>query len=315
MADAEVIDHRASSVGRRHGGHAAVRRAQHEVQRTLNRRKHVTRAGKRARQGVCFPDQPDFSPGNRLPQGRGFLLSTEELATLWHPATATVRAPTMEVTNSRELEPPSNLPRPLQEPDLATLGRVRFRAQSPMFGIRLDDRRRHLAIIGKTGMGKTTLLRKLIVSDMQAGRGLTLIDPHGDLADTLLNAVPTHRTNDVVLFDAGDRDYPLSFNVLSSREANQRGLTASAVVSAFKKLYGDSWGPRLEHILRNSLLALLETPGTSLLSLQRLLSDTAYSKRLTACLDDPVVRTFWQQEFRSIRRRPSPRSRTRWGSS
>jgi hypothetical protein len=232
-------------------------------------------------------------------RSRGFLLSCEELATLWHPATSTVRTPTMEITDSRELEPPPTLPRPLQEPDLATLGRVKFRAQSHTFGIRLDDRRRHLAIIGKTGMGKTTLLRKLIVSDMQAGRGLTLIDPHGDLADALLSAVPTHRTNDVVLFDAGDRDYPLSFNVLSAREANQRGLTASAVVSAFKKLYGDSWGPRLEHILRNSLLALLETPGTSLLSLQRLLSDTAYRKRLTARLDDPVVRTFWLQEFAS----------------
>lgn len=239
------------------------------------------------------------SPGNHQAQGRGFLLSTEELATLWHPATSTVRAPTMEMTDSRELEPPPDLPRPTQEPDLATLGRVKFRTQSHTFGIRLDDRRRHVAVIGKTGMGKTTLLHRLIVSDMQAGRGLTLIDPHGDLADSLLSAVPTHRTNDVILFDAGDREYPLSFNVLATRDVNQRGLTASAVVSAFKKLYGDSWGPRLENLLRNSLLALLETPGTSLLSLQRLLSDTAYRKRLTARLDDPVVRTFWLQEFAS----------------
>ena len=206
---------------------------------------------------------------------RGFLLSCEELATLWHPATATVRAPGMQVTESRELEPPTALPSPLREPDTVTLGRIKFRSRTDLFGIRLDDRRRHLAVIGKTGMGKTTLLHQLVASDMQASRGLALLDPHGDLADAILGAVPRHRTNDVIVFDAGDRDYPLSFNVLASREAYQRGLTASAVVSAFKKLYGESWGPRLEHILRNALLTLLETPGTSLLSLQRLLSDTA----------------------------------------
>jgi len=237
------------------------------------------------------------SLGNRSSRGRGFLLSTEELATLWHPATMTVRAPAMQVTGSRELEPPVDLPIPGAQPEVAALGRVKFRGSSRMFGIRPDDRRRHLAIIGKTGMGKTTLLRKLIAADIQDGRGLALIDPHGDLADAILDAIPTHRTNDVVLFDAGDRHYPLSFNVLACRQAHQRGLVASAVVSAFKKLYGDSWGPRLEHILRNSLLALLEHPGTSLLSVQRLLSDTPYRKAITGRLHDPVVRAFWESEY------------------
>ena len=173
------------------------------------------------------------------------------------------------------------LPSPLRESDTVALGRVRFRARRDLVGLRLDDRRRHLAVIGKTGMGKTTLLQQLIASDMAAGRGLALLDPHGDLADAILDAVPRHRTNDVIVFDAGDQDYPLSFNVLAWREAHQRGLTASAVLSAFKKLYGESWGPRLEHILRNALLTLLETPGTSLLSLQRLLSDAAYRKTVT----------------------------------
>ena len=123
------------------------------------------------------------------------------------------------------------------------------------------------------------------------------IDPHGDLAETILDTVPGHRTNEVVLFDAGDRDYPLSYNVLACKEADQRGLVASAVVSAFKKLYGDSWGPRLEHILRNALLALLEVPGTSLLSLQRLLSDRSIAKTLRDVSMIPVVRTFWEKEF------------------
>jgi len=231
--------------------------------------------------------------------GRGFLLSCEELATLWHPATATVRAPAMQVTESRELEPPVTVPLVAKEPDAAAIGRLKFRGRSDIFGIRQDDRRRHLAIIGKTGMGKTTLLQKLIGDDIHAGRGVAIIDPHGDLADSILDMVPSNRTNDVVLFDAGDREYPLAFNVLARRDANQRGLVASAVVSAFKKIYGDSWGPRLEHIFRNALLALLETPGASLLVLQRLLSDAPYRKAIIGHVRDPVVRTFWEKEFAS----------------
>ena len=235
------------------------------------------------------------SPGRA--RGRGFLLSCEELATLWHPPTATVRAPAMRVTESRELEPPVTVPLASGEEGVAILGRLRFRGLKSVFGIRPDDRRRHLAVIGKTGMGKTTLLQKLIASDVQAGRGCALVDPHGDLAEAVTACVPRHRTNDVVVFDAGDREYPLSFNLLACRDPHERPLVASGVVSAFKKLYGDSWGPRLEHILRNALLALLEVPGSSLLSVQRLLSDFQYRRTVTARVADPVVRAFWQEEF------------------
>ena len=229
-------------------------------------------------------------------RGRGFLLSAEELATLWHPPTETVRAPAMRFNPSRELEAPVILPSRKEE-GVAVLGRVRFRARREVFGIRQDDRRRHLAVIGKTGMGKTTLLKNLIASDIEAGRGVALVDPHGDLADSVLESVPAYRTNDVVLFDAADRDYPLSFNPLACHHPEQRPLVASGVVSVFKKLHGDSWGPRLEHILRNGLLTLLEVPGSSLLSLQRLLSDTQYRKTVTRRLADPVVRAFWETEF------------------
>jgi hypothetical protein len=148
-------------------------------------------------------------------------------------------------------------------------------------------------------MGKTTLLHKLIASDIEAGRGLALLDPHGDLCDAILTGVPPRRTNQVVLFDVGDRAFPLAFNPLACRDEQQRPLVASGVVAAFKKLYGDSWGPRLEHILRNALLALLEVPGVSLLSLQRLLSDVAFRTMVTCRVRDPVVRTFWEDEFAS----------------
>jgi hypothetical protein len=205
----------------------------------------------------------------------------------------------MAVTASRELEPPVVLPQREHKTDIALLGRTKFRSRREVFGIRTDDRRRHLAIIGKTGMGKTTLLYKLMASDIEAGRGLALVDPHGDLCDAILDAIPPRRTNDVVLFDVSDREFPLAFNPLACRDEHQRPLVASAVVSAFKKLYGDSWGPRLEHILRNALLALLELPGTSLLSVQRLLGDAAYRRMVTQRLRDPVTKTFWEKEFAS----------------
>jgi len=230
-------------------------------------------------------------------RSRAFLLSTEELATIWHPPTSSVRAQSMAIVESREMEPPVALPTIGSHQALAVLGQTQFRGSRKQFGLLPDDRRRHLAILGKTGMGKSTLLRSLIASDIQAGRGVAVIDPHGDLADAVLLAIPKSRTNDVVLFDAGDTAFPLSFNMLACPNAEQRPLVASGIVSAFKKLYGESWGPRLEHILRNALLALLEVPGTSLLSLVRLLSEAKYREQLVGRVTDPVVRGFWQREF------------------
>lgn len=229
--------------------------------------------------------------------GRSFLLSTEEAASLWHPATETVRTPKLATVESRELEPPANLP---AEANVAVLGRSAYRNRREKFGIRLDDRRRHVALLGKTGMGKSTLLLQLLTTDIQAGRGVALIDPHGDLADSVLAMIPKRRTNDVIWFDAGDREHPLPFNVLACADPHERPLRASGIVSAFKKLYGEFWGPRLEHILRNALLALLEQPGTSLLSLLQLLSDAKHRAGVVGKLSDPMVRAFWEHEFAGL---------------
>jgi Helicase HerA, central domain/TraM recognition site of TraD and TraG len=229
-----------------------------------------------------------------------FLLSTEELATLWHLPTLTVRAPTMTAVESREMEPPVRLPTKQEHADMAVLGQTEFRGSRQRFGILPEDRRRHLAIVGKTGMGKTTLLHHLILSDIRAGRGVALLDPHGDLSDSLLASIPRERTNDVILFDAADTMHPLSFNLLHCPRPEQRPLVASGIVSSFKKLYGEFWGPRMEHILRNAVLALLEVPGSTLLSILRILTDTKFRQPLVAKLKDPVVRAFWESEFASL---------------
>ena len=234
-----------------------------------------------------------------MPETTPFLLSTEELATLFRPPTATVRTPELTQVDSRELPPPIKLP-DLSQPGIAILGDATYRGTARTCGILPDDRRRHLAILGKTGMGKSTLLHQLLASDIQAGRGIGLIDPHGDLAEAVLASVPRSRTNDVIVFDAGDTAFPLSFNILDCPRAADRPLVASGIVSAFKKIHGVFWGPRLEHILRNAVLALLEVPGSTLVSLLRLLSEPGFRHDISRRIADPVVRQFWTKEFAGL---------------
>ena len=227
---------------------------------------------------------------------KSFALNDCELATLWHPALVSVRAPTMQSNDSRELEAPLLIGSE-REQGSALLGTHVFRKQRQNVFVKRNDRRRFLSLFGKTGMGKSTLLQQMIVSDMQAGHGTAIIDPHGDLAAAVLRSVPRRRTNDVVYFDASDRDFPPAYEPLHGGKGLDTSLTASGVVSAFKKLYGDSWGPRLEHILRFAVLALLEVEGTSLVSLMRLLSDKRYRETIVGQVSDPVVRAFWLDEF------------------
>lgn len=238
--------------------------------------------------------------GSSLCRPRPFLLATDELATLWHPATAGVQAPKMAVVVSREAEPPVRLPTPKDNPDLAILGQALFRNARQPCGLLPDDRRRHLLIEGKTGMGKSTLLHRLIASDISAGRGVGLIDPHGDLCEAVLASVPSHRTNDIVLFDAGDVSHPLAFNMLHCARPEQRPLVASGILGAFKKIWGEFFGPRMEHVFRNALLALLEVEGSTLITLARLLSEAKFRESIAARIADPVIRHYWQREFAAM---------------
>lgn len=229
-----------------------------------------------------------------------FLLSAEELATLWHLPLLSLQVPTLERTVYRQLEPPLGLPDPRREQGSVTLGRVQFRTQHRICGLRADDRRRHLHVVGKTGMGKSTLLLNMLADDIAAGRGCCLIDPHGDLAESLLTHIPARRTNDVIYFDAGDEHHPLAFNPLSDGSSQSRALVCSGILTAFKRIWGDFFGPRMEHIFRHCLLALLEVPGTSLVSLVQLLADAGYRRSIVNRLRDPVVRAFWLHEFAGL---------------
>ncbi|MCG2689837.1 type IV secretion system DNA-binding domain-containing protein, partial [Candidatus Parcubacteria bacterium] len=181
--------------------------------------------------------------------------------------------------------------------DINFLGRTNFRNEEKRFGIRVDDRRRHLYVIGKTGMGKTQLLLNMAVQDIRAGRGLGFVDPHGEAAEALLDFVPKERIKDVIYFNPADRDFPISFNVMENVAIEQRHLVASGLMGVFKKIWPDVWSARMEYILNNALLALLEHPSTTLLGINRMLVDIDYRQRVVEGLKDPVVRAFWEQEF------------------
>jgi CxxC-x17-CxxC domain-containing protein len=181
--------------------------------------------------------------------------------------------------------------------DLTLFGETTFRNQHRKFGIKTDDRRRHMYIIGKTGMGKSTILENMIVEDIRAGRGVAVVDPHGELAEKVIQFIPDERLSDVIYFNPSDTDYPIAFNIVEQVDPNHRHLVASGLIGIFQKLWADSWGPRLEYILRNAILAVLDYPGSTLLSVTRMLADKAFRKKVVDKIQDPVVKAFWMKEF------------------
>jgi hypothetical protein len=167
------------------------------------------------------------------------------------------------------------------------------------FGLSPVDHRQHLYVIGKTGVGKTTLLRNLILQHIHAGHGVGVIDPHGDLADELLQHIPPARTDHLVYFNPGDIDHPVSLNLLADVPTDDRPLVASGIVGAFKNIWRDSWGARLEYILYNAIAALLDCSNTSLLGVNRLLMDSGYRHWVVNQIRDPFIREFWKSEYES----------------
>ena len=181
--------------------------------------------------------------------------------------------------------------------DINVFGYTNYRNQQTRFGIKTDDRRRHMYMLGKSGTGKSTMLENMIIQDIKAGRGVAVIDPHGDLVEKVVHFIPPERINDTIYFNPNDFDYPIAFNVMEQVDAANRGLVASGLLGVFKKLWADSWGPRLEYILRNAILALMEYPGSTLLGIMRLFVDTDFRKRVIGTITDPVVKAFWEVEY------------------
>ncbi len=172
-----------------------------------------------------------------------------------------------------------------------------YRSKRVKFGIRDDDRAKHMYIIGKTGMGKSTLLENLAVQDIQNGEGICFIDPHGGTAETLLSYVPEHRIRDVIYFAPFDQEFPVALNVMEDLGKDKRPLIVSGLIGAFKKVWVDAWSPRMEYLLSNALLALLETPGSTLLGVNRMFADKNFRNSIIANVTDPSVRAFWLDEF------------------
>lgn len=181
--------------------------------------------------------------------------------------------------------------------DIAVFAQTTYRNEFKRFGIKTDDRRRHMYLVGKTGMGKSTVLENMIIDDIRAGHGVAVVDPHGDLAEKIIEFIPSERVKDVVYFNPSDINFPIAFNVVEQVEPHLRHLVASGLIGVFQKLWADSWGPRLEYILRNAILAILDFPGSTLLGVVRMLSDKNYRKRVVSNIKDPVVKAFWEKEF------------------
>jgi hypothetical protein len=185
----------------------------------------------------------------------------------------------------------------LPENRITVIAQTNFRNGRRRFGIKRADRRAHMYVIGKTGTGKSTLLGSLIRQDIEAGEGVALFDPHGDLVERALASVPEHRTGDLIYFNVPDGSSPLGFNPLESVAPAKRPLAAAAMLEVFKKIWADSWGPRSEHILRNSFLALLDLPQATLADVLKLLDDEAFRRNVAGLVRNDQVRRFWLREY------------------
>ncbi len=186
---------------------------------------------------------------------------------------------------------------PEKKEEINFFAKTNFRNKEQPFGIKTDDRRRHFYTLGKTGMGKTSMIQNMAIQDIRNGKGVAIVDPHGEFAEECLKAVPKKRIKDVIYFNPADLDFPVALNIMEKVESEYRHLVSSGLIGIFKKLWADSWGPRLEYILRNAILALLSHPSSTLLGINRLLVDKQYREEVLSYVDDPVVSSFWIDEF------------------
>jgi len=230
--------------------------------------------------------------------GPGFICNIEEIASLYHLPHTNVETPFIIWAPSQTAEPPANLPIIGEEyrPELSAVAATNFRGQKTRFALPRTDRPRHLYVIGQTGVGKSGLLELLTISDIYSSDGFAVIDPHGDYAVNVLKRIPKERIKDVVYFNPSDSSFPIAFNPMEVQDKKLRLQTCSELIGVLKKMF-DSWGPRLEYILRYSILALLDYPDSTMLDITRILTDKKFRDEVVTHINDPVVRNFWMVEF------------------
>jgi hypothetical protein len=234
-------------------------------------------------------------------------LSLNELSTLYH-------FPSQKLSNISNIswgkkllgEAPENLPIITRDSsaeakkNINIIGETVYKNRLTKYGLLNGDRRRHVYVIGKTGTGKSTLLANMAINDLKHNEGMCVIDPHGDLVETLLDFIPKHRINDVVYFDPADTERTVQINLFEGENVVHRELIASGIISVFKKLYGYSWGPRLEYILRNCLLTLLKSPEAKLSDILDLLTNEKFREKVVNKLEDPILKNFWVNEYNKM---------------
>lgn len=237
-------------------------------------------------------------------------LSLNELATLYHlPNNQLEVIPNIAWGKNLSGEPPENLPIVSRDSpkevkqNTNVFAQTTYKNQLVKYGLKREDRRRHMYVIGKTGTGKSTLLANMAINDLKNDEGMCVIDPHGDLIETLLNYIPAHRINDVIYFDPADPERTVQINLFEGENLVHRELIASGIISIFHKLYEYSWGPRLEYILRNALLTLLKSDDARLSDILELLTNRKFRDKYVEKLDDPILRSFWVDEFNKMQDR------------
>lgn len=238
---------------------------------------------------------------NRLFTDDGFILNIEELASVFHLPHTNVETPNIVWASTKTAEPPAKLPvitgQKANDENISAFGLTNFRGINHQFGMLRYDRSRHVYIIGQTGAGKSGLLELFALSDIFHNQGYAIIDPHGDFAINNMKFIPPHRVKDVVYFNPADTAYPVGFNPLEVTDPNMKSNISSEVIGVLKRMFGESWGPRLEYILRYTILALLDRPETTMLDIARMLTDKKFRKETLDYCTDTVVLQFWKQEF------------------
>ncbi len=233
----------------------------------------------------------------------GYILNIEELASVFHLPHTNVETPNIVWASTKTAEPPAKLPiltgDDVHDEQISAFGVTNFRGINYQFGLQRSDRGRHIYIIGQTGAGKSGLLELFALSDVYHNQGYAIIDPHGDFAVNNLRFIPASRMKDVVYFNPADTAFPLGFNPMEVHDPSMKSNTSSEIIGVLKRMFGDSWGPRLEYILRYTILALLDYPGSTMLDITRMLTDKKFRKKVLDKCEDTVVQNFWNVEFAS----------------